>query len=536
VRIKEVKLTNFKRFSDFKIANIPESAKLVIIVGPNGSGKSSLFDAFWHWYRLKVNFGIHSDETYYKKDSNISFNWQDSVVIKMHNDDELIRGSFYIRTAYRNDPEFNVTEISNQIAPSQQIRISSLIQNDKTVSENYQRLIYETTAAVYNSANDTKLVRQLREELIGQIRISMKNVFGDLILNNISDPLQTGSFYFEKGVIKSYHYKNLSGGEKAAFDLILDLHVKKQYHPEAIYCIDEPEIHLHTRVQSALIKELVNIIPEKSQLWITTHSLGVLRAAQELNVTVPGSVSVIDFDGINPDEPTVLEPSSLGRVAWSKMFSIALDDLSEQILPKVIVVCEGSSQGKTRKNFDADIYTKIFKDSNTDFVFISGDSSNEIKNTSDLLKIYFNKVNLQVKVIALSDRDDKSIDEVKEWESAGNIMLSERNIESYLFADDVLMKLAQVNGKEDLIESIIKIKEEKLSASVARKNPPDDLKSAAGEIYNELRLILSLQQCGNNANSFMRDTLAPLITQDMDTYVKLKNTIIDKINHQLSRI
>ena len=33
------------------------------------------------------------------------------------------------------------------------------------------------------------------------------------------------------------HYKNLSGGEKAAFDLLLDLHVKKKYFPDSLYCI-----------------------------------------------------------------------------------------------------------------------------------------------------------------------------------------------------------------------------------------------------------------------------------------------------------
>ena len=92
-------------------------------------------------------------------------------------------------------------------------------------------------------------VATLREELIGPIRESMKAVFGDLVLNNISDPLGAGAFFFEKGIAKAYHYKNLSGGEKAAFDLLLDLHVKKKFFADAVYCIDEIETHLHTRVQ-----------------------------------------------------------------------------------------------------------------------------------------------------------------------------------------------------------------------------------------------------------------------------------------------
>ena len=61
----------------------------------------------------------------------------------------------------------------------------------------------------------------------------MISVFGDLSLNTITDPLGSnqgsGAFYFQKGTVDSYHYKNLSGGEKAAFDLILDLHLKRRF-------------------------------------------------------------------------------------------------------------------------------------------------------------------------------------------------------------------------------------------------------------------------------------------------------------------
>ena len=83
----------------------------------------------------------------------------------------------------------------------------------------------------------------------------------------------------------SYHYKNLSGGEKAAFDLILDIHLKKKFFPDAIYCIDEIESHLHTGVQGTILKELFDILPNDSQLWVSTHSLGVLRAAQSIEAS-----------------------------------------------------------------------------------------------------------------------------------------------------------------------------------------------------------------------------------------------------------
>ena len=46
MRIKSVHLKNYKRFTDLTISDIPQSARLVVLVGPNGSGKSSVFDAF----------------------------------------------------------------------------------------------------------------------------------------------------------------------------------------------------------------------------------------------------------------------------------------------------------------------------------------------------------------------------------------------------------------------------------------------------------------------------------------------------------
>ena len=46
MRIKSVRLTNYKRFTSLTLTNILESTRLVVLLGPNGCGKSSVFDAF----------------------------------------------------------------------------------------------------------------------------------------------------------------------------------------------------------------------------------------------------------------------------------------------------------------------------------------------------------------------------------------------------------------------------------------------------------------------------------------------------------
>lgn len=248
MKISTVQLRNFKRFSDLKIKNIPQSAKLVVVLGPNGCGKSSLFDAMLQWYKTNTGFGINNDEKYFRKDATQQFDWSHSILIETHGNERPQKGSLYVRTAYRNDPDFNISSLNRETSPSDTVRLNRIIDNDQTVGINYQRLLQDTMSGIFNPENNTKTVQQLREELIGHIRASMQRVFGDLLLNNIADPLGDGSFYFEKGAAKYYHYKNLSGGEKAAFDLLLDIHVKKKYFPAAVYCVDEIETHLHTRI------------------------------------------------------------------------------------------------------------------------------------------------------------------------------------------------------------------------------------------------------------------------------------------------
>lgn len=529
MRITAIKLTNFKRFTDLIIRDVPETAKLVVVVGPNGCGKSSLFDALLQWYRAKTGFGFDHDYMYYRKNAAAAFGWDQCVSVTVADQKEPVRGSLYVRSAYRNDPDFSISRIDKLESPNNESRLARVIENDATVSGNYQRLVYDTMAAVYDHNNDAKRVADLREELIGQIRSSMQAVFGDLVLNNVTDPLGAGAFFFDKGTATSYHYKNLSGGEKAAFDLLLDLHVKKKFYPDAIYCIDELETHLHTKVQGALLKELVNVLPEPSQLWVTTHSLGVLRAAQEMATSVPSSVCVIDFDVVDPDESREIVPSNLGRISWEKMLSVALDDLSPRVAPAILVVCEGSSIGRRRKDFDAEIYNRILGSINPGVVFISGGSSNQVAASAISIRETMMDILPLTRIVALCDRDDKSDSEVDQFEEQGGLVLPERNLECYLFADDVIEALLRRENKLDLLDKAMAIKADAIAASSARGNSFGDMKSAAGKIYTDLKILLSLQRCGNTTDTFMRDTLAGLIKPYMPTFISMRKAIIDRL-------
>jgi hypothetical protein len=262
---------------------------------------------------------------------------------------------------------------------------------------------------------------------------------------------------------------------------------------------------------------------------VTTHSLGVLRAAQEMIATDPASVCLIDFDGVDTDVPRELVPSSLGRVTWEKLLSIALDDLSPRIAPKVVVICEGSSLGNRRKDFDAEIYNRVLGTHNPDILFISGGASTQVQAVGVSVRGTLSRILPTAKIWSLADRDDKSNTEVADLLTQGVITLPLRNLESFLFADDVLEALVVREGKQPQLAAAQQIKQQALANSVARGNPADDLKSAAGEIYTELKTLLGLRRCGNNTDSFMRDTLAPLVVPPLATYAALKAAVIDKL-------
>ena len=135
------------------------------------------------------------------------------------------------------------------------------------MSLNYRRLVSQGFEDVYERADPGLTMAEFRERSIGEIRDAIQRLFPGLVLNSLGNPLSAGTFRFDKGDSKAFLY-NLSGGEKAAFDLLLDILIKRREYDDTVYFIDEPEAHMSPALQSALLDELFRAVPENSQLWL----------------------------------------------------------------------------------------------------------------------------------------------------------------------------------------------------------------------------------------------------------------------------
>lgn len=530
MRISRIQLSAFRRFSDLQIADIPQTARLVVMAGPNGCGKSSLFDALSLWYQVNAGYGWENAKDYYEKPIGSSMNLTQRVIVEVHDGkNPSTRGAFCFRSAYRNEPEFNLQNLAKMGSAIDALRFRRMIEGDAAVSENYKRLASQAIEDVFAKEPATTTIGEYREKLIAEIRDAIRRLFPDLELNTIGNPLVDPTFRFNKGSAKEFDYRNLSSGEKAAFDLILDISVKKAQFADTIYCIDEPETHMNARLQGALLSELYRIIPERAQLWIATHSIGMMRKARELHDSAPGSVVFLDFEGHDFDQTTTITPSRPTRAFWERVLNVALDDLANLVAPTEVVICEGNPVGAVlgkNAEHDAKIYNTIFSEEFPDVKFLAGGNSKEVAGDRLAFAAAFPLLANGIKVRRLIDRDDHAAQDIAEMAKMSVTTLGRRHLEAYIYDDEVLTALCRSVGKEDEGPNLIADKNQAIADSVTKRgNAPDDVKSAAGSIYLAAKSRLGLIGVGNDQMAFARHTLAPLFTTDMAVYQELKEAI-----------
>ena len=510
MRIRSIHLKGFKRFVDLTIEDIPDTARLVILVGPSGSGKSSLFDAINAWGKDQGR--SQYDPEYYKRDAQSTNSGSQEhfrhlgVTIEADDLPSNLGEACYIRSAYRHTPKFSIANIT-KIDESEYWRYRgqrNFSTPDDEVQRNYQRVYGQIMKEVFNPEVLTNV--NIREQIIGLVRDSLQSIFPNLRLHSLEDPEGKGTFYFEKGGAKKYNYVNLSGGEKAAFDLLLDFIVRREYYPNAAMCIDEPEAHMGLSAQSELLKILYDLIPEKSQLWLGTHSIGILRASKKILEENPGKVVFLDFSGHDFDQKVEMKPiTQPDRELWQKLHQSVLEDLSGLLAPEKIVVCESDPEGVA---FDARCYNKIFAKNHPDALFVSAGSKSELDKIIPVLQTVIQKA----EIFTVRDRDNLLPEKREELIEQGTRVLTRRRIEDYLVDHEILEKFADA------------YKLDACQLQTLKNIDGDDAKGRSGQIYQKISNGYRLT-VGDDREEFLSDMLAPLFSEDMTVYQELEKDI-----------
>jgi len=376
MKIKKIQLKNgYKRFYDLTIDLGDDPKRIVALIGPNGCGKSSVLDGMLFHHNAHGAIGNKGarDYTYHSMNKTPSFNHQNVAIEFIEGDYQSVRKNknldgkgntiFSFRSSYRYN---SVLKINESRATSEillnNFGASTSSDIDDKMEENYRRLY----AKFHNTLRkNNKTYNDALDEIIGDLNNSIKECLDlELVSIGIIED-NKGTLYFKKSDADvEFEFNVLSSGEKEVVDILLDLYLRQDVYDNTIFLIDEPELHINTSIQRKLLIEIDKLIGESCQIWLATHSIGLLRALQE---DFKDNSQIIQFsDGVDyASTKQILVPMNKNWKNWKEIFKTALDDLTELISPRRIIYCEGrdapSSTGE-ELGLDAKVYNNIFSE------------------------------------------------------------------------------------------------------------------------------------------------------------------------------
>lgn len=466
--ITKLRLKNgYKRFHDLTIDLGESPARIVALVGPNGCGKSSVLDGLLYHASAHQQVGRNpnTDSNYHSMTGSGSLTWQDIEIQFTAGKFDAVRQAknatgnantiFSFRSPYRYNSRLKISE--TKAVP--EIKLNSYGAGDASsldakMEDNYRRLY-----ALYNRYRDDNDVKpsEAKAKIIGDLNESIKKCL-DLEISNLGNVEgNQGTLYFKKpDHPKEFEFNVLSSGEKEVVDLLLDLYLRKGDYNDTIFLIDEPELHINTSIQGNLLVEIDRLVGPDCQIWLTTHSIGFLRALQ---TRMWDKCQIIQF---RPEfnlaaEARTLTPTKIGPGTWRDLFAIALDDLAHLVSPSIIVYCEGRAEpgpGSREKGMDAQVFNNIFAESHPDALFTSSGGNTEPDQRSGIALAVLGKVFPTVDIWVLKDRDMASGKSTNENDRQIYLKTNPQNhrvlkrweIENYLYDKDVLKAYCAAEG------------------------------------------------------------------------------------------
>ncbi len=535
MKIKQIRLKNgYKRFHDLTIDLGDDPKRIVALVGPNGCGKSSVFDGMLYIQNSHHRIGDKGvkDYRFHSQKAEPNYNWQNiEIITDSGSFNEVYRQKqtkgkeatlFSFRSPYRYNFNLNVTQ--SQAVPEiwrNNYGASASTDLDDKMEQNYRRLNIK-----YNNYLNKQDCRpsEAKAKIIGDLNASIGNCL-NLLITSLGDiEASKGTLFFKKPDYEAeFDFNVLSSGEKEVVDLLLDLYLRQDEYNETIFVIDEPELHISTAIQRKLLLEIDRLVGKNCQIWISTHSIGFLRALQD---EMKDNCQVIKFSSEDDygSKPYTLKPVEVSQLQWRDIFSIAIDDLAYLVSPKRIIYCEGrdtpNKKGEER-GFDAKVYNQVFGQEFPDTLFISSGGNTELDQRSGIAMAIIGKALPTVEIWVLKDRDIASGKQVDE---AGRNLYLQNNdkshrvlkrweIENYLFDKEVLKAYCADNSLDF---------DEKSYDMFVTNIIDQNIKDETGRIKNYCGIKTSI-----NVEIFKME-LAKCITPSMAVYSELKECVFSR--------
>jgi len=407
--IKKITIRNFRLFpsdKDFEIDNINtpdgtnEGSGLNVFVGENGSGKTALLDAFALpilEYKTE-NFRVDNfNDTSKKIEINIYSKEEFEV------DGTMPKGSFkangfsfeagvrskesktYLSSIVVNDQKFIRVDPSKPKDNSPDLRVN--VNNPfkgKRFSENDvlfldRNRLFQTRSGNFNTTRFDRLmedfsyqylkkatIENLNDDLDSKIKKDkvenkflsqavqkFQEISGSQIKLDFLDnyePFKNAFFAARKDNNQQISLNNLGSGYEMIFALLYSFYLAQQSGKQLIVLIDEPELHLHPRLQGKFVEFLLEF-SKKAQIILASHSPLLVK---QLSFNEKVKISVIENNGqqVSEIDKRVLPYISANETNFLA-FNLATEEYHNELYEELKSM---HGEDKKYKPFDNDFF------------------------------------------------------------------------------------------------------------------------------------------------------------------------------------
>ncbi|MCX2843049.1 AAA family ATPase [Microbulbifer thermotolerans] len=391
LRISQIRLKNFK---SFKGITINPNADFNIIIGENGAGKSSIFEAIHLWEKCYKTYILASRKGFYKvkKSTNRYVNYQDLDFLRITCDEDLFHdpkdpelGKCSEITLTLKNIDGNNVEVENCWSLGFKITCPTSIENAffrvQPIDEGQFTAFAEAFCEGGKFLDEAVFIYQTRpvagvhqyEPYYNEAQIKRKIQKGSSheVLRNkiiskrksISELEESISEILEKNVkftLPAETRKNkdefinlrVSIDESKPYDLhlqgsgflqIVEILSTVEFieAPLKLLLVDEPDSHIHTKLQQNLLSHLKNI--DHNQFFIISHNDQFVTSAGDGEVFFlnDDAKSSGRLEAINPDSFDIIKSSlggviiSLERLNNASMIVFVEGDDDEEYLKKL---------------------------------------------------------------------------------------------------------------------------------------------------------------------------------------------------------